>query len=115
MAIFRTDSTTGSSQPIAICNGILRVSRSPYFSIRDGLIALGLFCLLAIKRAASRAWHGDLHAAAAISAFSSFLMVGLFDTLIDSPRFLFLFLLLGWFGGVGFTNETRYEKELRHA
>ena len=60
-----------------------------------GLIALCMFSILAIKRAAGRAWRGDLHAAAALAAFSGFLVVGLFDTLIDAPRFLFLFLLLG--------------------
>ena len=62
-----------------------------------GLIALFMFSILAIKRAVGRAWQGDLHAAAALAAFSGFLVVGLFDTLIDAPRFLFLFLLLGWF------------------
>ena len=66
-----------------------------------GLIALCLFSILAIKRAAGRAWRGDLHAAAVLAAFSGFLVVGLFDTLIDAPRFLFLFLLLGWFCASG--------------
>ena len=61
-----------------------------------GLIVLFIFAILAIKRAVGRAWRGDLHAAAAFAAFSGFLVVGLFDTLIDAPRFLFLFLLLGW-------------------
>ena len=66
-----------------------------------GLAALSLFSVLAIKRAAGRAWQGDLHAAAALAAFCGFLVVGLFDTLIDAPRFLFLLLLLGWFCGIG--------------
>lgn len=60
-----------------------------------GLIAWCAFSLLAVKRAAGRAWRGDLHAAAALASFSGFLVVGLFDTLIDAPRFLFLLLLLG--------------------
>ena len=64
-----------------------------------GLIALCIFSILAIKRAAGRAWRGDLHAAAALAAFSGFLVVGLFDTLIDAPRFLFLFIFLGAFCG----------------
>jgi len=60
---------------------------------------LCIFSILAIKRAAGRAWRGDLHAAAALAAFSGFLVVGLFDTLIDAPRFLFLFIFLGAFCG----------------
>jgi len=62
-----------------------------------GLLAFGLFSVLAIQSASIRAVQGDMHAAAALAAFSGFLVVGLFDTLIDAPRFLFLFLLLGWF------------------
>ena len=64
-----------------------------------GLLALALFSLLAIGRAARRAWQGDLYAAAVLAAFLAFLVVGLFDTLIDAPRFLLLFLLLGSFCG----------------
>lgn len=66
-----------------------------------GLLVLSMFSILAIKRAANRAWRGDLNAAAALASFCAFLVVGLFDTLIDAPRFLFLFLLLGWFCGSG--------------
>lgn len=72
-----------------------------------GLIALCIFSILAIKRAAGRAWQGDLQAAAALAAFSAFLVVGVFDTLIDSPRFLFLLLLLGWFCGFRRFNEIK--------
>ena len=60
-----------------------------------GLIVWCLFSLFAIKRAACRAWTGDLYSAAALASFSGFLVVGLFDTLIDAPRFLFLVILLG--------------------
>ena len=60
-----------------------------------GLIALGMFSILAVKRAVLRAWKGNLSAASILAAFCAFLVVGLFDTLIDAPRFLFLFLLLG--------------------
>ncbi|MBK8895006.1 MAG: VanZ family protein [Propionivibrio sp.] len=77
-----------------------------------GVLALGFFSLLVIYRAASRAWQGDLHAAAALAAFCGFLVVGLFDTLIDAPRFLFLMILLGGFCGLG--RSTRH-KDLQHA
>ena len=62
-----------------------------------GVITLALFSLLVIKRGSVRAWHGSLDKAAALAAFVGFLVVGLFDTLIDTPRFLLLFLLLGIF------------------
>lgn len=64
-----------------------------------GLVAIGLFSLLAIKSSMARAWQGNLGAAALLASFSGFLVVGLFDTLIDAPRFLFLFLMLGGFCG----------------
>ena len=64
-----------------------------------GLLALTAFSALAIGRAGARAWRGDLYASAALASFCGFLVVGLFDTLIDAPRFLFLFLMLGWFAG----------------
>lgn len=72
-----------------------------------GLLAFSLFAILAIKRAAGRAWRGDLNAAAALASLSGFLVVGLFDTLIDAPRFLFLLLLLGWFGGFRSFTSTK--------
>jgi len=58
-----------------------------------------VFSAIALKRSAGRAWWGDLDTAAVLAAFSSMLVVGLFDTLIDAPRFLLLFLLLGWLCG----------------
>jgi len=75
-----------------------------------GLIALCIFSILAIKRAAGRAWQGDLQAAVVLAALSAFLVVGLFDTLIDSPRFLFLLLLLGWFCACGKPTELKERK-----
>ena len=76
-----------------------------------GLVALCLFSALAIQRAATRAWRGDLPAAAVLAAFCGFLVVGLFDTLIDQPRFLFLFLLLGWFCCCRNITATKYGQE----
>ena len=72
-----------------------------------GLVALGLFSILAIKRAAGRAWGGSLFAAAALASFSGFLVVGLFDTLIDAPRFLFLFIMLGGLCGFGSLKDLK--------
>ena len=72
-----------------------------------GLIAICVFSILAIKRASSRALQGDIAAAAALASFSGFLVVGLFDTLIDAPRFLFLLLMLG--GICGFRGPTGHK------
>lgn len=59
-----------------------------------GLVALTLFVLLALVRATRNMFNGDTISGAGFAALSSFLVVGLFDTLIDTPRFLLLFLLL---------------------
>jgi hypothetical protein len=75
-----------------------------------GLLSLCLFSLLALKRAAGRAWRGDMHAAAALASLCGFLVVGLFDTLIDAPRFLFLFLLLGGLCGFSYSTEIKAHK-----
>jgi VanZ family protein len=63
-----------------------------------GVISLGLLVALALGRAARTAWGGDFAAGAVLASLSGFLVVGLFDSLIDTPRFLFLFLLLAWLG-----------------
>lgn len=60
-----------------------------------GLITICLFSMLAIKRAICGALRNDNMAVVALASFSGFMIVGLFDTLIDAPRFLFLFVMLG--------------------
>lgn len=57
-----------------------------------GVVALGLLFGLATARGARAAWHGDMRSAAALAALTGFGMLGVFDTLIDEPRFLFVFL-----------------------
>ncbi len=61
-----------------------------------GLMALMALLAAALARAASNTYRGDAASAAALAALMSFLVVGLFDTLIDSPRYLMLLLLLVW-------------------
>lgn len=65
-----------------------------------GLIAMVAFFILAIKRAVQNVYRGDVAAGPELAALMSFLTVGAFDTLIDSPRFLMLLLLLAGFCGV---------------
>ena len=77
-----------------------------------GLIVVGLLSILALKRATERAWNGDLQSAAALAALIGFLVVGLFDTLIDAPRFLFIFCLLGWFCSSQNFGDCNYGKKL---
>ena len=59
-----------------------------------GLLSLAALLALAIRRAGGSAWRGDLNSAAVLSALAGFLLVGMFDTLIDAPRFFFLLLAL---------------------
>ena len=61
-----------------------------------GLMALGAVVLAACWRAARASWRGNLAAGAVLAALAAFLVLGAFDTLIDSPRFLMLLLLLCW-------------------
>lgn len=59
-----------------------------------GLLAFGLFFVATLSLAGRAAWQGNHPAGIALAAASGFLVVGLFDTLIDTPRFLFLLLAL---------------------
>jgi hypothetical protein len=61
-----------------------------------GLLAFAAFVALSLARAAYRAWQGSAAAATALAALTGFLLVGTVNTLIDAPRFLFLFVVLGY-------------------
>ena len=61
-----------------------------------GLVAVGVMLAMALTNGVKSALKGDAYAAAAVAALSSFLVVAVFDTLIDSPRFLLLLLMLTW-------------------
>jgi hypothetical protein len=55
------------------------------------LLALLIVALVSAKRAAMRC---DIFAGASLAALSSFMVVGVFDTLLDAPRFVTLMFLL---------------------
>ena len=59
-----------------------------------GLGAMTLLVLLAMWRAGLGWLRGQAFAGALFAALSGFLIVGMIDSLIDTPRFLLLFLLL---------------------
>ena len=59
-----------------------------------GLVSTAALLSLALWRAGRQAIQGQLELAAVFSALVGFLVVGVFDTLIDAPRFLLLWLLL---------------------
>ncbi|HUW38692.1 MAG TPA: VanZ family protein [Rhodocyclaceae bacterium] len=65
-----------------------------------GVVSLSLLAGLALVRAARGAWAGNLAAGAVLASLSGFLVIGVFATLTDSPRFLLLFLLLTSFGSM---------------
>jgi hypothetical protein len=62
-----------------------------------GALSLGAFLALGISRSAKSCWAVQPMAAAWLAALTGFLAVSAFDTLIETPRFLMLLLLLGWF------------------
>ncbi len=59
-----------------------------------GLISFGLLFLYALARQARTALRGDLLSAARFASLLGFLMVGLFDSILDFPRLSLLFYLL---------------------
>jgi hypothetical protein len=59
-----------------------------------GVAAFGALFAVAAVRATSAAAKGSLGAAAALAALAGFGVIGLFDTVIDAPRFLLLCLAL---------------------
>jgi len=59
-----------------------------------GVAAFALAFGVACARGARAAWRGSMSAAAALAALIGFAMLGAFDTLVDSPRFLLVFLAL---------------------
>lgn len=59
-----------------------------------GVLAFSLFLATTIYLASRAAWQGNHAAGIALAATTGFLIVGLFDTLIDAPRFLFLLITL---------------------
>jgi len=61
-----------------------------------GALALASLVVLALSRASKKAWQGNTVATAPLAALSGVLVGGLFDTQIDAPRFLLMFLLLIW-------------------
>lgn len=65
-----------------------------------GLVAMVALLWLASVRAAKGVWRGDMLAASSLAALCGFVLGGLFDTQIDSPRFLLLLLLLAWTSAV---------------
>ena len=59
-----------------------------------GLVVLCGFFVVILARALIKAWRGDIVSAAAVAALGGFLVGGLLDNPIDTPRFLTLLLLL---------------------
>ena len=59
-----------------------------------GLLLMGALLALAWARAVPAAWQGQPDAAALAVALLALAIVGSIDTLLDTPRFLMLWLLL---------------------
>ena len=59
-----------------------------------GLAAFGLLLASALLRLVVKSLHGDLFAATLLSSLMGFMMVGLFDSILDFPRLSLMFYLL---------------------
>ena len=59
-----------------------------------GLLVVGSLILLALMRSARSAIAGDIDAAPVLAALVGFIGIGMIDTLLDTPRFVMLFVLL---------------------
>ena len=77
-----------------------------------GFVAVGLIVALALGRATFAALRGQLAAAAILASLVGFLTVGLLNSLIDTPRFLLLFLLLLWFASHADQGESEKGSEV---
>jgi hypothetical protein len=80
-----------------------------------GLLALTAFTGLALLRGTRRLLRGEQLPATYLAAFAAFLVVGVFDTLIDAPRFLFLFTVLACLCARRETPSHRFTTHERHA
>jgi hypothetical protein len=75
-----------------------------------GLLAFVSFIATALYRAAEATWSGSVVSGTVLAALCGFLVVGLFDTLIDAPRFLFLLVTLALFAGLPASPESSLSK-----
>ena len=65
-----------------------------------GLLAFGSIFAVVLHRAVRATWSGDVVSGTLLAAICGFLVVAIFDTLIDAPRFLFLLVTLALFAGL---------------
>ena len=63
-----------------------------------GVVSLGLLAALALGRATRAAWRGNVYAGAVLASLTGVMVLGLFNSVVDSPRILLLVLLLARFG-----------------
>lgn len=77
-----------------------------------GLLAFSVFLLVTLSLAGRAAWRGNQAAGIALAATAGFLVVGIFDTLIDAPRFLFLLIVLASLGAI-MAHSGRAPKDLK--
>jgi hypothetical protein len=61
-----------------------------------GMLVMGALVLLAGGVAGRAAWRGSIVHGGILASLAAFMILGLFDTLIDAPRFLALLLLICW-------------------
>jgi O-antigen ligase len=81
-----------------------------------GLILFSMLTVFALARATAAAFRGEIVAAVLSSSLGGFLVVGLFDSLLDVPRSTFMFfLLLMLCGLVSSERKRRRRKRSGHS
>ncbi len=86
---------------------VKNIAQAVWFDLGGlGILAFGAFLMLALSRSAQCAWRGDRSAQALLAALMGFMVVAVFDSVVDEPRFLLLLLLVLWLAA-----RTRAERE----
>lgn len=63
-----------------------------------GVFAFGTLVIVSLLRSGVAAWSGNRSAQALLGACAGLMIVALFDSVVDEPRFLLLLLVLAWLG-----------------
>jgi hypothetical protein len=79
-----------------------------------GLVAYGSFLIVTLAGALRSALAGNHMAGTLGAAALAFVVVGIFDTLIDSPRFLFLIVVLASLAAGWPANSEPFRVRKRH-
>ena len=75
-----------------------------------GIFAFSGLLVLSLARSARSAWTGDRFAQALFAALAGLLVVSVFDSVVDEPRFMLFLLVLAWLGALRPQTRTEAQK-----